>query len=682
MSRKAVLTLCLVALPAVTLACLVLPARGTLPTVEPLRWTGADRARAERTVFVGGGLSDEQTVAFTTAVQASEHPGVVLFDSPHSGRWTRAFLKEFQAAQTIAVGSFADGTADLGQRLGVRVARSFAGADGAAAEIQAALFPSAPRVVVTPAEPRRLLLQSACLAGALRAPLVITHDSPAEAASLRRRLEAWGTTEVHAAGAAGQLCRGLPGVRVTRLADERAVTSEYLRRLRQRGPVTTLVLANPADGAPGRPGMSALAPWVALQRHAALVLTNDEGTDAESVLRAALARPELRDADALLIVADLRAVPTERRPNPVEGDKDEFIEMEPLTPRGDEPVTLATGRLFHEDPNVVALMLARPRLLRAQAGQRPRALIVSNPGGGLPLLEALARSTADEFRNAGYQTTPFFGRRASPEQVRRLLPEQTVFLWEGHHSTLVRTYGIHRWPEPLKPSLVFLQSCLALQEPKAHPFLERGSVGVVGSSTRTYSGSGGAFALAYFDALLYEGQSLGGALRHAKNFMLAFARLKEKRLGGPSRLKGANLRAAWAFTLWGDPTVKLPRPQTRAALPQVRHEVRGNTIHVSLPEETHSKVVTAGYHAEVRPNTRLAGLRIKQDLDDTHRLVPLVFAEVRLPHAPAGKAPALRSRLPASRWVFCWDGRARRGYLLLTPRASDRGELRFRVAWE
>ena len=54
---------------------------------------------------------------------------------------------------------------------------------------------------------------------------------------------------------------------------------------------------------------------------------------------------------------------------------------------------------------------------------------------------------------------------------------------------------------------------------------------MVGSSTRTYSGSGGAFSLAFFNALLYDGQSLGGSLRQAKNFLLAYALLKEKRLG-------------------------------------------------------------------------------------------------------------------------------------------------------
>jgi hypothetical protein len=675
--------LSLLALLGVPVGLALYPAHGTLPVPAPFRWTGADRARAERTLFVGGRLSDAQTVALTAAVQGSGHPGAVLFDAPPSARWTRAFLKQFKPAQVVAVGAFPDGIGDLEERLGTRIAHTFTCEGTAAMELQNALFPKAARVIVAPAEPRRLLLQSACLAGALEAPLFISNGKPGETAELRRRVRAWGAGEVLAAGPAAKLCRNLPGVRVVRLADESAVTAAHRRAIAKEGAINTLVLANPADIAPGKGSMSALAPWVALQRHAALLLTNEDGTDAESVVRAALRQSTLRRADTLILVANLQAIPMERRPNPVAGDKDEYIEMEPMTPRGDEPVTLATGRLFHEDPNVVALMLARPRLLRAEAGFRPKALIASNPGGGLPLLETLSRSTADEFRNAGYDTAAFFGRRVNRDQVRRLLPEQTIFLWEGHHSTLVHSYGIHRWPEPLRPSLVFLQSCLALQEPKAHPFLERGSVGVVGTSTRTYSGSGGALALAFFDTLLYEDQSLGGALRHAKNFMLAFARLKEKRLGGPSRLKGANLRAAWAFTLWGDPTLRLPRPAApEGALQQVHHEVRRNAILVSLPDAMHDKVVTASYQAEVRPNARLAGLRLKEDAATTHRLVPLVFVEVRLPDAPAGKSPELRSRLPSSRWVFSWDSRTRRGYLLLTPRNTDRGELRFQVAWK
>src|SRR5262249_13387624 len=160
-----------------------------------------------------------------------------------------------------------------------------------------------------------------------------------------------------------------------------------------------------------------------------------------------------------------------------------------------------------------------------------------------------SRNTALELRNGGYETTALFGKEVTKDRIRQLLPDQDIFLWEGHHSTMTRDYGLPGWSEPLKPSLVFLQSCLALCEADAQPLLERGAVGIIGTSTRTYSASGGACSLAFFDALLYQNQSLGGSLRHAKNFLLAYTLLKEKRLGEDAKLRGANLRSAWAFTL-------------------------------------------------------------------------------------------------------------------------------------
>jgi hypothetical protein len=84
----------------------------------------------------------------------------------------------------------------------------------------------------------------------------------------------------------------------------------------------------------------------------------------------------------------------------------------------------------------------------------------------------------------------------------------------------------------------------------------------------------------------------------------------------------------------------------------------------------------------MRANARLAGLLTREEEAEAHRLVPLVFAEVHLPAAPAGKMPQLHSALPASRWVFCYDARRRCGYLLAMPRAVDSDELRFRVVWQ
>jgi len=330
---------------------------------------------------------------------------------------------------------------------------------------------------------------------------------------------------------------------------------------------------------------------------------------------------------------------------------------------------------------VVLLMLARQRLLAASTGPR-RVLVASNPGGGLPLLETYSRNTARELSNAGYEVTALFGKEITAARLRKLLPDHDIFLWEGHHNTLVKEWRFPSWDEPLPPSFVFLQSCLALESWKVQPLLTRGAVGVVGCSTRTYSGSGGACSLAFFDSLVYEGQSVGGSLRQAKNFLLAYALLKEKRLGKDATRSGANRRAAWAFTLWGDPTLRLPHPPVpEAALAPVRAVAQGNRIVVELPSESYGKVVTARYKVRIPPNARLAGLLRKARDEDGQPLVPFVFAEVSLPRIRSNQTPKLHSRLPSSHWVFLWDPRRCTGYLLATPRVKDGPTLRFSVEW-
>src|SRR6202022_4574353 len=127
--------------------------------------------------------------------------------------------------------------------------------------------------------------------------------------------------------------------------------------------VESLVIANPDDLGEGLGGISSLAPWIAIQHQAALLLTNSAGDNVEAVVRTALENHELRRADSLIFVANLKAIPMLRRPNPIPDDKDPFIEMEPMTPVGSEPFTFATDRLFHEDPAVVLHMLARQRVL-------------------------------------------------------------------------------------------------------------------------------------------------------------------------------------------------------------------------------------------------------------------------------------------------------------------------------
>ncbi len=626
-------------------------------------------APADRAVYLARGLSDEDMLVLTSAVAAEGRQGVVLIDSDKTSPYTKAFLAAYRPGQVVPVGVFPDGVPDLDARLGVSTAPVVSWTRGPPDPLLQTLLPRIKTVVVCPAEPRRQLLQAAFLAGTAAAPLVVLHADAGEAGELDKRLVAWRAEQVILVGAAGALTHLPAGLSISRLADERAVADACLDRL---GPVETLVVANANDAHKNRLSLSVLAPYTALQKHAALLLTNPEGTDAAEIVRSAVRREPLRGADAVLLVADFEAIPAEKRQNPSPSEKEPTIEVEPLTPDGSEPYTFALGRLLHDDPAVPLLMLARERLL-AEAHGRRRALVASNSGGGLPLLETFSRTTASELRNAGYDTTASFGNDVNPADLRKTLAEQDVFLWEGHHSVLIRDYEVQTWDEPTRPSLVFLQSCLALKEDEAGPMLLRGAAAVIGSPTRMYSGSGGACSLAFFDALLYDGQSVGGALRQSKNFLVAYSLLKEKMLTKPSPHGGAGLRAAEAFSLWGDPTMHLPRPETPDdALPPVRCRVDGNAITLTAPSEMYEKVTASKYESETPPNGRLAAL-LHHEAGEAESLVPFLFAEVRLPKAAPGKSPLLHTKLSSRHWVFLWDERRGAGlYLLVSPRLHAR----------
>ncbi len=658
-----------------------------------------------RRIVIGGDLSDEALIQLSSWLAAGTGSETVfLLDSAFAANPNKAIVAGFQPRELLAVGFPAERGAELKERLDHQPDRLLEWKPAAVTELRRKLFPRMERVVVCPASPRRLLLHGAWLAGVARAPLFIAQGKDSDADELRRWLGDGPVREVVAVGEAKALCQALLAssqgpapaapktdvptaprstIRLETLTDEAAVNRAGREKIKKHGPIRNLVLCNPADSEQGLGRMSLLGPWMAAQKRGELLLTNAKGDNANAVVTKALARKDTAHAETLLLLASLKAIPTEKRPNPIAG-KDPMIEMEPMTPKGNEPFTLGTGRLFHEDPAMVMVQQARVQLLPAH-GRPRRALVVSNPGTGLPLLETFSRHTTNEFRNAGYLTTSLFGAECDGEKVRKLVPEQDIFLWEGHYRTLIDDYAFLTWKEQLPPSLYFLQSCLALKEEEASPLLQRGAMAVVGSSTRTYSGTGGAFTVAFFDAMLYDGQSLGGSLRQAKNFLNCYSLLKEKRLGEKAKLSGANVRSAWAFTLWGDPTLHLPKPGHPApekALQAVKHEVKGNTIHLTLPEQRYEKVNVGKYEATMLPNARLAGLlTMGGEKENNKTLVPFVFAEVHLAKAVPGKKPKLSSRIPERSYVFTWDERRKAGYLLVTPRKKDQTDLRFKVEW-
>jgi hypothetical protein len=688
-SRSRLIVLALAALLALAQPPLSCRSRGV-----PTRNTTEQSVRAEPeeipaptvpTVYLAGELADEQLIALGASLAACEPDAVLLLDAPDLSPYLKAFLDAYRPERVVPVGTFREGPDALKARLGV--------APGRPLERPEELFLRAPRVVVCPkvsagrrsaldgmAAPRARLLQAAWLAGLLRAPLVSWDGSDRDTLALLERLARWRTTEVLLVGRANRLREQLPDLTCQSLPDEAAVVARGLELLAAAGKIETVVVANPADLAPGLGGTSALAPWVAVQKRAALLLTNEAGDDLRDVVARATQRQPLRRVENVLLLGPTAALPTELRPNPINGDKDRRIEMEPLTPTGPDLCTFAVGRLFGgDDPALVPLTLARQRLMARARSEPLRALVVSNVGGHLPLLETFSRSTSHELANAGFKTESRYRSDVKPDEVRELLKQQDLFLYEGHCTTLTRDYRFTTWEEPIPPSFAFLQSCLMLESYKVQPLLRRGAVGAIGTSTRTYSASGGACSLAFLDAVLYDDMTTGAALRHAKNFLLMYSQFKEQRLEQASR-GGANLRAAWAFTLWGDPTLKLPRPAAAPKLPPIRHEVRGTTLIVHLPPGKHDTVSTGRYQTQLPPNGRLAGLLQKKTQEKGQPLVPLAFLEV--PLNACGWTPTLHSRLSSKRWLFSWDPRREVGYLLVALRPEDTTELRFQVRWQ
>src|SRR5262249_2055923 len=161
--------------------------------------------------------------------------------------------------------------------------------------------------VLCPPEPRPQLLQAACLAGALRTPLWVTTGNAVETVLLRQQLVEWNIQEIYAVGDAAQLAAKLELVKqgvvpkLIRFRDAESVAQAHRRILRLQGPIENLVVANPADGNRDLANLSSLASWIAIQRRAALLLTNENGDNAGDIIQQALRTRDLRHAETLTL---------------------------------------------------------------------------------------------------------------------------------------------------------------------------------------------------------------------------------------------------------------------------------------------------------------------------------------------------------------------------------------------
>src|SRR5262249_26856161 len=118
-------------------------------------------------------------------------------------------------------------------------------------------------------------------------------------------------------------------------------------------PIDTLVVTNPADVRLDSAPLSPFATWIAVQKCGVLVTTNEKGDNVASAVERAIREKKLTGIEHIILVGSLKAIPMEKRKNPLPG-KDAWIDTEPLAPKDGEPFSFAVGRVFHRDPAVVA----------------------------------------------------------------------------------------------------------------------------------------------------------------------------------------------------------------------------------------------------------------------------------------------------------------------------------------
>ena len=190
--------------------------------------------------------------------------------------------------------------------------------------------------------------------------------------------------------------------------------------------------------------MSALAPWLALQKRAPLLLTGAGGDDVEAVGRAAVRRRAAARVEALILVADLPGDPdASSGPTRSPPTRTTLIEMEPLTP------DRAASR--SPSPSAGSSTTTAPwcRCCWPGSGCWPRRTgraarwSPATPAAGCRCWRRSRATPPASSATPATTTTACSASDVSSDDLPpQLLPEHDIFLWEGHHSTLIREFGM------------------------------------------------------------------------------------------------------------------------------------------------------------------------------------------------------------------------------------------------
>jgi hypothetical protein len=210
--------------------------------------------------------------------------------------------------------------------------------------------------------------------------------------------------------------------------------------------------------------------------------------------------------------------------------------------------------------------------------------------------------------------------------------------------------------------------------PTVRRICELGGVAIVGSVNNVHSASGSSFIKAFNDGLLYRGDTVGEALRDARNYFLSLAVLKEKR---DHKETAKVRRVALSFCLWGDPELSLYRAPLRPKHSLVRAVFADpQTLRISTPRRRLREYRNDRYLGRLFPGSQVAGIVRRLKDSDVRRIAPLYF--FRLPYPadfdPAGFSSLQRPGDAPNRVVFMADTLGRFLYVLYFPGQEARRE--------
>lgn len=580
------------------------------------------------------------------------------------------------------------------------------GADPAVASLRIAerFWQTSPEVVLAAADDPAAIILGASLAAQQAVPLLL-HDPWRPATALRRSLAA---LEARRALVAVGESAGPPAwVRGLRqeivLLDRRALQRRIVAALGARQVRTLVVTRTPDDEL--RVGNTAwLAPYVGLARQAPVVLCDSDSAAAAERRAAELIEGAHLRPRSITLLADYLSIGThavKTDPDAKESGHSQPAEayelaVEPFLPTNfDRLVSYDVGRIplasLEQASALFAAGLARPRLL---AGQPASAVMVANPAGAespLPLGETVTRATAAELKNCGVRLDEFYGAAPDAPPLLKAAARANLLVYQGHIEQEFLFHGPppsadRSKPAPVAPGprmnrsldglpVVVLQTCHSLAPEVFACIQELGGVAVLGTTTPVHSGSGSAFLKAVGDGLAYRGDTLGEAVRDARNYLFCVQELKQLR-GHNGHAK--TQRVALSFCLWGDPELR-PFPQgigPPAHAPVAARWKSPGRLSIALPAERLPTVGSGDFEVRLFPGSEVAGMVRQLRGTTTRRVTPLYFFRLPLPEGfdAAACRGLQRSDDAAPRAVVRSDPAGRFLYVVYLPQRERAGE--------